>query len=152
MKRFLIFNMMPLILMDIFIAGVSYFDNVPDVFQVVAYYFIYAQFIIMPLYYVIILGVSHLKNKLGILKGFFIQFVILCFTAPLMLTMVDVATAFSPKKWEGTFMNVSQIKEMLELEYFAQYILPGVLIMLPGTLIIAVVSHIRRRKAEKREQ
>ncbi len=142
-------NLIPILVADIFVWVLSASGFDADTVLGLGMYVIAAQcFIVMPLYYVITLAVCHFKYGLKILKGFALQVVILLSTMPIFLVISMIFYFFETREIPLMFEDVLSATVDIRgwLEFADMYISPALAIMLPGTVIIAVVSYVRKKK------
>ena len=106
------------------------------------------QIVAVPVYFLIILAVYVFKHKFSIIKGFAIQLLTIL-AAPYILLFM--AGFYGLIVMEATIPEL--VESVVEFGFGAFGILLMLMpVMLPGTLINALVSHIRKKKAENREQ
>ncbi len=152
MKRLLMLNLIPILVADIFVWMLSISDYDADKALGIGIYVIAAQyFIVMPLYYVATLSICHFKYGLGVLKGFALQLIVLLCSMPVFFIISSLFYYVSEGEFLYTFTDMLKILADIPVDFnfICTYILPALAIMLPGTVIIAVVSFVRKRNTEK---
>lgn len=134
-KRFILLNLIPVIVTNIIAIILSNLSV------------IMGQLVILPIYFVILLGIYVSKYKFSIIKGFVIQSIIM-FAALYILAVIMVL--YGVIAMGMTFAEA--VETFGHIGFETVHLMIAMSIMLPGTVIIAVISHIKKRKSGKTKE
>ena len=145
MRKLLTLSLIPHIVIDIIGWILFSFVREMDITFKVGSYILLSQYVlVLPLYHIATLAVFHFKYKLDVLKGFILQLVVIYISKLIFVAIASVFMYFMMGKDMWSFSEA--MKFAFEVESTIACLLPALAIMLPGTIIIAVVSYVRKKK------
>ena len=151
MKKLLMLNVMPHIIIDV-IGWVlfSFAKEMDIVFKVGAFILLSQYVIVLPLYYVATLAVAHFKYNLDVLKGFILQLIVLFLSRTVFVAISAIFMYFIMGDVAWTFSDA--MKLLIGTESAIACLSPALAVMVPGTIVIAVVSYVRKKKQTTAEK